>query len=623
MKKLLLLGLLCVMGVSVMAQQARVRASQDLQNFGVERPVMKAIDNAEFSLIKPAVPSVKAGFLPIETPVGETRYDLQSNSCPQNRFYRWPDGTMGATWTFGLLDASTFPDRGTGYNYYDGSAWGSVPTQRAESVRTGWPSYAPLGETGECFIAHTSTALNFAKRAVKGTGTWTEQVVSGPTGHGYLWPRMITGGSDKNTVHLIALTTPTGNGGTPYQGLNGALLYSRSLNGGQTWDIQHALLTGMDTNFAKGFGGDSYAWMPPKGDTVAFLVGDDWLGFFMMKSVDNGTNWTKTTIWETPYPKHDGVTPTDTFYTMDGNMHGVFDADGIAHVVFGIQRAHNDGSGSFWFPYVDGVAYWNSTMGPFTSANFKYTLNPDSLYNSGNLIAWFQDVNGNDTMDLIFGTDGLGKYYCSLSSMPQLTVDPNGDMYLVYSSLTEGKSNDLQNYRHLWGRAWFKNTQEWGEFVHLTGSIVHNFRECVFPSIASNSAGTAVHYIYQSDGQPGLHVRGDEDPPTDNTIVYAAAPKADFGVGIAKPSNPISFVSQNFPNPFSGMTEVTISLDRRTTLSLDVYNLVGQKVYGVDKGNVSAGFHGITIDGSKLGSGIYFYTVTAGNHSVTKKMIVQ
>ncbi len=71
------------------------------------------------------------------------------------------------------------------------------------------------------------------------------------------------------------------------------------------------------------------------------------------------------------------------------------------------------------------------------------------------------------------------------------------------------------------------------------------------------------------------------------------------------------------------MTEVTISLDRRTTLSLDVYNLVGQKVYGVDKGNVSAGFHGITIDGSKLGSGIYFYTVTAGNHSVTKKMIVQ
>jgi hypothetical protein len=102
----------------------------------------------------------------------------------------------GATWTFGLLDASTFPDRGTGYNYYDGSAWGSAPTQRAESVRTGWPSYAPLGETGECFIAHTSTALNFAKRAVKGTGTWTEQVVSGQQAWIPLAPHD-TGGSDK------------------------------------------------------------------------------------------------------------------------------------------------------------------------------------------------------------------------------------------------------------------------------------------------------------------------------------------------------------------------------------------------------------------------------------------
>jgi hypothetical protein len=129
--------------------------------------------------------------------------------------------------------------------------------------------------------------------------------------------------------------------------------------------------------------------------------------------------------------------------------------------------------------------------------------------------------------------------------------------------------------------------------------------------------------LYLSVDEAGTACSWDEDPPTDNTIVYAAAPKVDFGDGNCKTFNPISFVSQNFRILSSGMTEVTISLDRRTTLSLDVYNLVGQKVYGVDKGNVSAGFHGITIDGSKLGSGIYFYTVTAGNHSVTKKMIVQ
>lgn len=622
MKKLLLLSVLCLMGVSIFAQQTRVKASEQLLNFGVERPVMKAIDDPAHFLVKKSNPSVKAGLLPTETTIGETRYDLQTNSCTQNRFHRYADGTMGGTWTFGLLDPG-FADRGTGYNYFDGTSWGPAPSARIESVRTGWPSYAPLGAAGECILAHSSTNnMAFSTRATKGVGTWTTVDFLPPTGHGLLWPRMITGGANRNTVHVIALTTPVANGGVLYNGMDGAILYSRSLNGGLTWDISNVQLPGMTVTEYLKFGGDQYCWAEPVGDTLAFFVGDSWCDFFMMKSTDNGTTWTKTMIWANPYPMHNGTTATDTFYCMDGGMHAAFDSEGQAHVVFGIQRAHNDGAGSFWFPYVDGVAYWNEGMPAFTSPNFKYTLHPDSLFNSGNLIGWFQDVNQNDTMDLLGGTDAIGKYYLSLSGMPQIAIDEEGFMFVIWSAVTEGKNNGIQDYRHLWGRAWFPATQEWGDFVHLTGSIIHNFDECVFPSIAARTSANAIHYIYQADEEPGLHIRGDEDAPTDNSIIYAAAPKTDFGVGINKPINPISFVSQNYPNPFSSTSEVAVSLDRRTSLSLDVYNMVGQKVYGVDKGQVSAGFHTMTIDGSKLRSGIYFYTVTAGSHNVTKKMIV-
>jgi hypothetical protein len=43
----------------------------------------------------------------------------------------------------------------------------------------------------------------------------------------------------------------------------------------------------------------------------------------------------------------------------------------------------------------------------------------------------------------------------------------------------------------------------------------------------------------------------------------------------------------------------------------------------INKGEVNAGSHSFTIDGSALTTGIYFYTVISGENSVTRKMIVE
>ena len=92
---------------------------------------------------------------PEEEIIGNSFYDLQSNGACQNRIYYYPDGTIGAVWTFGL-DFPGFTDRGTGYNYFDGNTWNDWPEERIESDRTGWPSYAPLGENGEIVFSHSS-----------------------------------------------------------------------------------------------------------------------------------------------------------------------------------------------------------------------------------------------------------------------------------------------------------------------------------------------------------------------------------------------------------------------------------------------------------------------------------
>nr|NQU93834.1 T9SS type A sorting domain-containing protein [Bacteroidota bacterium] len=96
----------------------------------------------------------------------------------------------------------------------------------------------------------------------------------------------------------------------------------------------------------------------------------------------------------------------------------------------------------------------------------------------------------------------------------------------------------------------------------------------------------------------------------------------DPGVGIEPVENNLTFVSQNYPNPFSGTSVITVKLEKATDLSLEVFNLTGQKVYEINNGKVSVGSHTLTIDASNLSSGVYFYTVFAGENSVTKKMIV-
>jgi len=88
----------------------------------------------------------------------------------------------------------------------------------------------------------------------------------------------------------------------------------------------------------------------------------------------------------------------------------------------------------------------------------------------------------------------------------------------------------------------------------------------------------------------------------------------------AKENNAV--VSQNYPNPFSGNSYVTVSLAEGAELSLEVYTITGQQVILQDYG-YTTGTTTLTINGDKLTPGVYFYTVKAGESKVTHKMIVE
>ena len=79
---------------------------------------------------------------------------------------------------------------------------------------------------------------------------------------------------------------------------------------------------------------------------------------------------------------------------------------------------------------------------------------------------------------------------------------------------------------------------------------------------------------------------------------------------------------QNFPNPFNPSTNITFSLKERIFASLKIYNSLGQQVSDLVYQSLDAGTYSVPFNASFFPSGIYFYSLHAGNFSMTKKMVL-
>ncbi|MBN1339325.1 MAG: hypothetical protein JXA03_08380 [Bacteroidales bacterium] len=462
-----------------------------------------------------------------EYQIGATDYDLQSNKSLSNRIWFYNDGTIGAVWMMGFQPV-TFPDRGTGYNYYDGTTWGPQPTARIESEKTGWPSYAAWGANGEINVAHTglSQGLLISRRSAKGTGTWAISYLAGPdVNNDLVWPRIMTSGVNHEILHVIV---PSGNA-TSYNGQTPALLYNRSNDGGQTWNILHQILPGTGSSYYTGINADEYSWAESRGNTIAFVVSEIWKDMFVMKSTDNGDTWQKLMVWEHPYPFFDFNTTltTDTLWAPDNSADIAIDPSGKVHVVCGLTRvAHFEyGTTYSYFPFSDGIAYWNETIPPFTAPNQHDALDPiDVLIEDYNLIGWTQDVNNSGTIDFLSEIQTYREL--GISTMPSISIDENNNVFLVYSSTTETYDNGTNNYKHIWARGSGDGGATWGNFRHLTDDLIHIFDECIYPVMSGNS-NDKIHLIYNTDYEPGLAL-DDDHGYVENRMIYQQLDKSDL-----------------------------------------------------------------------------------------------
>jgi len=77
---------------------------------------------------------------------------------------------------------------------------------------------------------------------------------------------------------------------------------------------------------------------------------------------------------------------------------------------------------------------------------------------------------------------------------------------------------------------------------------------------------------------------------------------------------------QNYPNPFNPSTTIAFTLPSAGFVTVKVFNLVGQEVATLASRDFNAGAYILQFDATDLGSGIYFYTIQAGDFKQTRRM---
>lgn len=79
-------------------------------------------------------------------------------------------------------------------------------------------------------------------------------------------------------------------------------------------------------------------------------------------------------------------------------------------------------------------------------------------------------------------------------------------------------------------------------------------------------------------------------------------------------------LSQNYPNPFNPSTTISFSIPQSSFVTLKVYDIIGNEIATLVNEEKAAGRYDINFDASNQSSGVYLYSITAGNYNEVKKM---
>ena len=537
---------------------------------------------------------------------GTSIYDLQSNG---SNMQLWQNPTnpdqVHSVYMTADYDDPSFTNRRSKYYYSAdrGVTWSFI-SQVPNQIRSGYVCITGMSD-GNILVANHSNAPGAPAEThtqvfadiFPGLGSFI-RLDPGTEGHSPppIWPRMVATSSITSTNKFIVLSATQGD--SAFYNIGTSLTSPGTFLG---W-----------TEF-KGTSAENYSVARGQDGRIgiAYLINDvqfpaDAGDLYFMESTDDGTTFS------TP------LKIFDADFSATGDSLGAMRAVSLVYqydnpkVAFSIIK--QDPTAGTYFPlFPNKCMFWSSTL-PGTD--------PDkSIVVADQNNVWYPQ-------DSLF--QGVNDVYAPFDR-PTIGISSDQNA-LFYSLMVQtnrfGAPVDTTNFRAQYLSASGNGGATWKTPVQITPNEMDWTYASMTPISDMVGGDYYVNMLVQKDTIPGSFVQGATNGPSlaQQMFVRSKISGDSIDVGIQNISNEIPgefSLSQNYPNPFNPTTSIRFELPNTSNVTLKVYNVRGQLVeILVNNEQVSAGYKEVEFDATNLSSGIYFYSIQAGNFKATKKMIL-
>jgi hypothetical protein len=157
------------------------------------------------------------------------------------------------------------------------------------------------------------------------------------------------------------------------------------------------------------------------------------------------------------------------------------------------------------------------------------------------------------------------------------------------------------------------------ELNYVTENGLGRFGDFNIPISANTSHTFVPDWENVSGTQLTVLVDLGNDGTIDDTLYLNNTVNVEDQGSLLSPDN--YNLAQNYPNPFNPVTTIQYSIPQRSSVTLKVYDVLGNEIAALVNEEKDRGVYSVTFDASQLASGIYFYRLQAGSFARTKKMI--
>ena len=145
----------------------------------------------------------------------------------------------------------------------------------------------------------------------------------------------------------------------------------------------------------------------------------------------------------------------------------------------------------------------------------------------------------------------------------------------------------------------------------------------VIPVTVTDGEVFTIHIVMQGDSLPGSTVNAAGMPVGVTAQYYHFS--ADVTIGSTNGNEGIITtytLEQNYPNPFNPSTTIKYSIPSLSLVQMKIYDVLGNEVASLVDEEKPAGTYEVEFDALNIPSGVYFYTLQAGEFNQTKKMVL-